>query len=144
MKNVTFWWTSCWCHSKNDRVRGGLKSDIYSFSSPSIFQSFWATSTWCTSKDHFFFVELKFQLRIYFLKWKNLKKNQLKNTTSSCCWKWSFYYVIFPKSSTNFRQRLERSNFENFTIFPHIIFQKILNLPEKVGKDQFWNSLHRN
>ena len=47
--------------------------------------------------------------------------------------------VLCTKTLEGFRQALEWSKWKNISIFPNIIFQKILNLAEKVAKNQFWD-----
>ena len=45
--------------------------------------------------------------------------------------------VLCSKTLGRFRQALEWLYQKNFCIFPNIIFQKILNLAEKVANNQF-------
>ena len=140
---MIFWSASCWCSSKIEKSGGGWKSWKVRLWAHLSLCYFLRDINMMYLKWSHFHLKLIIQEKVFFLTLKKLNNIRSKSATSSCWWKWSLNLEIFPKSSTDFRQRLEWSNFENFNIFPHIIFQKILNLPEKVGKDQFWNSLHR-
>ena len=50
--------------------------------------------------------------------------------------------VLYGKTFTQFWKAFERSKSKNLGIFPHIIFQNILNLPRKGGKINFETLSH--
>ena len=122
--------------------RGAKKRHLQLFE-PLHFSKFLSYINMMHFKRSLFLCRIEISIKNLLFEMKKLEKKPIEKYHFILLLKMVILLCDFPKSSMNFRQRLEWSNFENFTIFPHIIFQKILNLPEKIFKYQFWNLLHR-
>ena len=130
IKNVIFWGISCWCSSKFDIVWGGTHKLQSQLLSPPLETQFLSYINMMYLKRSHFLCRWSIQTAKFNFVFEKTKKKSI------FCFALIHIGALCSKTLEHFWQALEWSYQKNFCIFPNIIFQKILNLAEKVAKYQ--------
>ena len=131
------------------RLGGMAKAADFFLRTPTLkaskFAALWSTDPkfWALKDLNLFLKRVKFQrtgsiLKVGFSrsKWPHVHRVYL---VTVCKRSSMAVGALCTKTLAYFWQALEWSKSKFFCIFPHIIFQNILNLPGKVEKYQLWN-----